>query len=124
MLLIQDNFLTQHVLETTRGEHVSNLVLFLQNELVDNVKIHQPLGSNQCMYVRACMRACVCVCCSAFIKMLLCEVHCPKIRQPRKRGRERVEGEREKETKRERKSVRKREWWRGRGMELKTQRER
>ena len=33
LLLIQDSFLTQHVLE--------------QNELVDNVKIHEPLGNSE-----------------------------------------------------------------------------
>ena len=37
-LLIQDNFLTQHVLEPTRGENVLDLVLCSQNELVDYVK--------------------------------------------------------------------------------------
>ena len=34
------------MLELTRGENVLYLVLSLQNELVDNVKIHKPLGSN------------------------------------------------------------------------------
>ena len=42
LLLIQDSFLTQHVLEPTRGD----LVLSSQHELVDNVKIHQPLGKS------------------------------------------------------------------------------
>ena len=36
LFLIQDNFLTQHMLEPTRGE----------NLLVDNVKIHEPLGNS------------------------------------------------------------------------------
>ena len=40
LLLIQDSFLTQHMLERTRGENVLDLVLSSQNELVDNVKIH------------------------------------------------------------------------------------
>ena len=37
--LIQDSFLTQHVLEPTRGENVLDIVLSSQKELVDNVKI-------------------------------------------------------------------------------------
>ena len=40
LFLIQDSFLTQHVLEPTRGD---NVVLSSQKELVDNVKIHEPL---------------------------------------------------------------------------------
>ena len=44
--LIQESFLTQHVLEPTRGENVLDLVLSSQNELVDNIKIHEPLGSS------------------------------------------------------------------------------
>ena len=35
-----------HVLEPTRGENVLDLILFSQNELVDNVKVHEPLGSS------------------------------------------------------------------------------
>ena len=46
LLLIQDSFLTQHVLEPTRGENVLDLVLSYQNELMDNVKIHEPLGNS------------------------------------------------------------------------------
>ena len=46
LLLIQYSFLTQHVLEPTRGENVLDLVLSSQNELVDNVKIHEPLGNS------------------------------------------------------------------------------
>ena len=45
LLLIQDSFLTQHMLEPTRGENVLELHLSSQNELVDNVKIHEPLGN-------------------------------------------------------------------------------
>ena len=46
LLLIQDSFLTQHVLEPTRGENVLDLVWSSQSELVDNVKIHEPLGNS------------------------------------------------------------------------------
>ena len=42
LLLTQDCFLTEHVLETTRGGNV--LILSSQNELVDNVKVHEHLG--------------------------------------------------------------------------------
>ena len=40
--LIQDCFLTQHVLEPTKGGNVLDLMLYSQNELVDNVKVHEP----------------------------------------------------------------------------------
>ena len=43
LLLIQDSFLTQHELEPTREENVLDIVLPSQNELVDSVKIHEPL---------------------------------------------------------------------------------
>ena len=46
LLLIQDSFLTQHVVEPTRGENVLDIVLSSQKELVDNVKIHEPLGNS------------------------------------------------------------------------------
>ena len=46
LFLIQDSFLTQQVLEQTRGENVLNIVLSSQKELVDNVKIHEPLGNS------------------------------------------------------------------------------
>ena len=46
LLLTQDCFLTQHVLEPTRGGNVLDLILSSQNELVDNVKVHKPLGSS------------------------------------------------------------------------------
>ena len=46
LLFIQESFLTQHVLEPTRGENVLDIVLSSQNELVDNVKIHEPLGNS------------------------------------------------------------------------------
>ena len=46
LFLIQESFLTQHVLEPTREENVLDIVLLLQKELVDNVKIHEPLGNS------------------------------------------------------------------------------
>ena len=46
LFLIQDSFLTQHVLEPTRGENVFDIVLSSQKELVDNVKIFEPLGNS------------------------------------------------------------------------------
>ena len=45
LVLIQDSFLIQHMLEPTRGENVLDIDLSSQNELVDNVKIHEPLGN-------------------------------------------------------------------------------
>ena len=44
--LVQDNFLTQHVLEPTRATRVLYIVLSSQKELVDNVEIKEPLGSS------------------------------------------------------------------------------
>ena len=46
LLLTQDCFLTQHVLEPTRVGNVLNLIMSSPNELVDNVKVHEPLGSS------------------------------------------------------------------------------
>ena len=46
LFLTQDCFLTQHVLEPNRSGNVLHLMLSSQNELVDNVKIHEPLGSS------------------------------------------------------------------------------
>ena len=48
LLLTQDCFLTQHVLEPTRGGNVLDLILSSQNELVDikYVKVHEPSGSS------------------------------------------------------------------------------
>ena len=43
VLLIQDSFLIQHVLEPSKGENVLCFVLSSQKELVDNVTIHEPL---------------------------------------------------------------------------------
>ena len=46
LLLTQDRFLTQHVLKPTRGGNELGLILSSQNELVDNVKVQEPLGSS------------------------------------------------------------------------------
>ena len=46
LFLIHDSFLTQHMLEPAKGENVLDIVLSSQNELVDNVKIHEPLGNS------------------------------------------------------------------------------
>ena len=46
MCIIQDNFLTQHVLEPTKGARVLDLVLSSQKEFVDNIKIQEPSGSS------------------------------------------------------------------------------
>ena len=43
---VQDNFLTQHVLEPTRAARVLYIVLSSQKEFVDNVVIQEPLGSS------------------------------------------------------------------------------
>ena len=45
LCLVQDNFLTQHVLEPTRAAMVLDIVLSSQKEFVDNVVIQEPLGS-------------------------------------------------------------------------------
>ena len=44
IFLIQDSFLTQHVLEPTRGENVLDIVLSAQKKLVG--KIFEPLGNS------------------------------------------------------------------------------
>ena len=44
--LVQDNFLTQHVLEPSRAARVLDIVLSSQKEFVDNVVIQEPLGSS------------------------------------------------------------------------------
>ena len=44
--LVQDNFLTQHVLEPTRAARVLDIVLSSQKEFVDHVVIQEPLGSS------------------------------------------------------------------------------
>ena len=46
MCLVEDNFLTQHVLEPTRATRVLYIVLSSQKELVGNVEIKEPLGSS------------------------------------------------------------------------------
>ena len=42
LCLVQDNFLTQHVLEPTRAARVLDIVLSSQKEFVDNVVIQEP----------------------------------------------------------------------------------
>ena len=44
LCLIQDNFLTQHVLEPTRAARILDIVLSSQKEFVDNVVIQEPLA--------------------------------------------------------------------------------
>ena len=44
--LVQDNFLTQHVLAPTRAARVLYIVLPSQKEFVDNVVIQEPLSSS------------------------------------------------------------------------------
>ena len=46
LCLVQDNFLTQHVLEPTRAARVLDIVLSSQEDFVDNVVIQEPLGSS------------------------------------------------------------------------------
>ena len=46
LLLIQDSFLTHQLLELSRGQNVLDLIVSSQHELVDNVKIHEPLGNS------------------------------------------------------------------------------
>ena len=46
LLLKHYCFFTQHVLEPTRGGNVLDLILSSQNDLVDNVNVHEPLGSS------------------------------------------------------------------------------
>ena len=42
--VVQDSFLSKHVLEAIRGEKVFDIVLSSQKECFDNVKICEPLG--------------------------------------------------------------------------------
>ena len=44
--LFRISFLTQHMLESTRGENLLDIVLSSQKELVDNVKINKPLDKS------------------------------------------------------------------------------
>ena len=46
LCLVQDNFLTQHVLEPTRVAMVLYIVLSSHKEFVDNVVIQESLGSS------------------------------------------------------------------------------
>ena len=45
LCLVQDIFLTQHVLEPTRAARILDIVLSSQKKIVDNVVIQEPLGS-------------------------------------------------------------------------------
>ncbi len=56
LCLIQDNFLTQHVLEPTRAERVLDIVLSSQKEFVDNVVIQEPLGSSDHNQLHFCIK--------------------------------------------------------------------
>ena len=44
LFLIQDSFLTQHLLEPTTGDNVLDIVLSSHKELVDNVKNTLTIG--------------------------------------------------------------------------------
>ena len=46
LCLVQDNVLTQHVLEPTRAVRILYIVLSSQKEFADNVVIQEPLGSS------------------------------------------------------------------------------
>ena len=46
LCLVQNSFLTQHVLEPTRAARVLDIVLSSQKEFVDNVEIQEPLCSS------------------------------------------------------------------------------
>ena len=52
LFLIQDTFLTQLVLEPTRGENILDIVISSQKELVDNVKIFEPLRNSDHNQIR------------------------------------------------------------------------
>ena len=47
LCLVQDNFLTEHVLEPTRAARLLDIVLSSRKEFVDNVVIQKPLGSRR-----------------------------------------------------------------------------
>ena len=44
LVLTQDSFLPQHVLEPTRGDNVLDIVLSSQQEFIENVRIGEPSG--------------------------------------------------------------------------------
>ena len=46
LCLVQDNLITQHVLEPTRAARILYIVLSSHKEFVDNVVIQEPLGSS------------------------------------------------------------------------------
>ena len=52
---LQDNLLTQHVLEPTRAARVLDIVLSSQKEFVDNVVIQEPLGSSDHNQITNCI---------------------------------------------------------------------
>ena len=54
LCLVQDNFLTQHVLEPTRATRVLDIVLSSQKEFVDNVVTQEPLGSSRWLQLIDC----------------------------------------------------------------------
>ena len=45
-MLVQDCFLTQHVSEPTRGDNILDLILSTQKEMIDNVRVIEPLGKS------------------------------------------------------------------------------
>ena len=45
-MLVQDCFLTQHVSEPTRGDNILDLILSTQKEMIDNVRVVEPLGKS------------------------------------------------------------------------------
>ena len=46
LCLVQDNLLTQHVLEPTRAARVLDIVLSSHTLFVDNVSMQEPFGSS------------------------------------------------------------------------------
>ena len=46
LMLVQDCFLTQHVSEPTRGDNILDLILSTQKEMIDNVRVIEPLGKS------------------------------------------------------------------------------
>ena len=46
LILVQDCFLTQHVSEPTRGDNILDLILSTQKEMIDNVRVVEPLGKS------------------------------------------------------------------------------
>ena len=46
LMLVQYCFLTQHVSEPTRGDNILDLILSTQKEMIDNVRVVEPLGKS------------------------------------------------------------------------------